>query len=290
MERTSAWTKLCTLSGLFREGTQAGGVAPTPLTAGWLNAVQEELANVIEAYLPALDKGDNTQLLQAIQKAYLDYYTKLQIDNFLVKLAPLDSAALTGEPSAPTPPFGARTKQLVNAEFVQDAVAALVDSSPGTLDTLKELALALGNDPNFATTITSLIGGKASKATTLAGYGIGDAYTKDAADVLLLGKQDNSEGLMQENGFHLCRATGKLQQWGVATVGPDSISDPINFPAPFAQLYVCFGNKVTPNSVDGDGNAAGACAVSVTQYKVFNDSDKFSAIVHWTAIGKATGY
>ena len=47
--------------------------------------------------------------------------------------------------------------------WVLTQIAALVNSSPGTLDTLNELAAALGNDPNFATTITNLIAGKASK-------------------------------------------------------------------------------------------------------------------------------
>lgn len=46
---------------------------------------------------------------------------------------------------------------------MQGAIAALVASAPGTLDTLKELAAALGNDPNFATTVTNLIAAKLDK-------------------------------------------------------------------------------------------------------------------------------
>lgn len=44
--------------------------------------------------------------------------------------------------------------------FVTSAVAALVDSSPGALDTLNELAAALGDDPNFAASVTGALGGK----------------------------------------------------------------------------------------------------------------------------------
>lgn len=66
---------------------------------------------------------------------------------------------------------------------IQAAVAALVESSPSVLNTLGELALALGNDPNFAATMTTLLAGKADKSTTLAGYGISDAYTKADQDV-----------------------------------------------------------------------------------------------------------
>jgi len=74
-------------------------------------------------------------------------------------------------------------------------VAAITDSAPGTLDTLNELAAALGDDANFSTTITNSIATKAatsslssvatagtfasltSKPTTIAGYGITDAFT-----------------------------------------------------------------------------------------------------------------
>jgi phage-related tail fiber protein len=61
---------------------------------------------------------------------------------------------------------------------IQQAVAGLVASAPGALDTLQELAAALGNDPNFATTMVNALAGKAAKATTLGGYGITDGATK----------------------------------------------------------------------------------------------------------------
>ncbi|MFK3792298.1 phage tail protein [Pseudomonas piscis] len=66
---------------------------------------------------------------------------------------------------------------------IQEAVAKLVASSPAALDTLKELADALGNDPNFSTTMTNALAGKAAKATTLAGYGITDAMKKFAGGI-----------------------------------------------------------------------------------------------------------
>ncbi len=57
MERISAFTDLCTAAGLFRYGTAAGGVPPTPVKAEWLNLIQEELCNFVMAYLPKLDAG-----------------------------------------------------------------------------------------------------------------------------------------------------------------------------------------------------------------------------------------
>ncbi|HFN7983883.1 TPA: prophage tail fiber N-terminal domain-containing protein [Escherichia coli] len=74
--------------------------------------------------------------------------------------APLNSPALTGTPSTPTPPDDAAGNEIANAEFVRKLLATLVDSSPEALDTLNELAAALGNDPNFATTVTNALAGK----------------------------------------------------------------------------------------------------------------------------------
>lgn len=73
--------------------------------------------------------------------------------------------ALTGAPTAPTAPAGTNTTQLANTAFVQAAVAALVASSPAALDTLNELAAALGDDPNFATTMTNALAAKAPLAS-----------------------------------------------------------------------------------------------------------------------------
>lgn len=106
----------------------------------------------------------------------------------LATKANLNSPALTGIPTVPTAAPGTNSLQAANTAFVAAALAALVDSSPGALDTLNELAKALGNDPNFATTMTNALAAKAAKATTLAGYGILDAYTKTALDALLNGK------------------------------------------------------------------------------------------------------
>lgn len=81
--------------------------------------------------------------------------------------APLASPAFTGTPTAPTAVAGTNTTQLANTAFVQAAIAALIDASPGALDTLNELAAALGDDPNFATTVTNGLAEKLAKASNL---------------------------------------------------------------------------------------------------------------------------
>lgn len=74
--------------------------------------------------------------------------------------ADLSSPAFTDKPTTPTAAEGDKSQQIANTEFVMRAIASLIDSSPEALNTLNELAQALGNDPNFATTITNALAGK----------------------------------------------------------------------------------------------------------------------------------
>ncbi|MDL7791866.1 tail fiber protein [Escherichia coli] len=83
------------------------------------------------------------------------------------KKAPLNSPALTGTPTTPTARQGTNNTQIASTAFVMAAIAALVDSSPDALNTLNELAAALDNDPNFATTMTNALAGKQPKDATL---------------------------------------------------------------------------------------------------------------------------
>ena len=78
--------------------------------------------------------------------------------------APLASPALTGTPTAPTATAGTNTTQVATTAFVGSAVAALIDAAPETLNTLNELAAAISDDANFATTLTTSVGTKVSKA------------------------------------------------------------------------------------------------------------------------------
>ncbi|HBZ8281275.1 TPA: prophage tail fiber N-terminal domain-containing protein [Escherichia coli] len=100
------------------------------------------------------DTDNDSEKLAATPKA-----VKAVMDETKTK-APLDSPAFTGTPTTPTPPDDAVGLETANAAFVRKLLAALVDSSPEALDTLNELAAALGNDPNFATTVTNALAGK----------------------------------------------------------------------------------------------------------------------------------
>ncbi|EHP1067707.1 prophage tail fiber N-terminal domain-containing protein [Escherichia coli] len=100
------------------------------------------------------DTDNDSEELAATPKA-----VKTVMDEMKTK-APLDSPAFTGTPTTPTPPDDAAGNEMANAAFVRKLLAALVDSSPEALDTLNELAAALGGDPNFATTVTNALAGK----------------------------------------------------------------------------------------------------------------------------------
>ena len=88
------------------------------------------------------------------------YYTETETNQFLNLKANKLSPVFTGIPAAPTATAGTNTTQLATTAFVGTAVAGLVDSSPTTLDTLNELAEALGDDANFSTTVTNSIATK----------------------------------------------------------------------------------------------------------------------------------
>ena len=121
--------------------------------------------------------GTSADAAAASAKAAADKYTAL-VNVDLPKKANLSGAAFTGKVTVPTAKAGTNDTQAASTAFVMAAIAAMVDGSPEALDTLKELATALGNDPNFATTITNLIATKLDKTGT-AVKATGDAAGND---------------------------------------------------------------------------------------------------------------
>jgi hypothetical protein len=80
--------------------------------------------------------------------------------------APLSSPALTGVPTAPTANAATNTTQIATTAFVRTEISNLVDSAPGALDTLNELAAAINDDANFATTVTTALSSKEPTITS----------------------------------------------------------------------------------------------------------------------------
>ena len=102
--------------------------------------------------------------VSATELGYVDGVTS-SIQTQIDAKAPLASPALTGTPTAPTATAGTNTTQIATTAFVKTAVADLVASAPAALDTLNELASALGNDASFSTTLTNNLALKAPLAS-----------------------------------------------------------------------------------------------------------------------------
>lgn len=104
-------------------------------------------------------KLNNTLTSDSVTEAATPSTVKQLNDDLQLK-ANRHSPTFTGVVKAPTPASDSNDTSVSTTAWVRQAIAELVDSSPETLDTLSEIAAALGNDPNFATTITNQLAGK----------------------------------------------------------------------------------------------------------------------------------
>ncbi|EGH4675905.1 shikimate transporter [Salmonella enterica] len=158
-----------TSASLAAQSSTAAGAAATRAEDAAKRA--EDIADVISLEDASLTKkgivklssatDSDSEALAATPKAVKAVMIEAQTK------APLDSPALTGTPTAPTPETTAAGIEIATAAFVAAKVAQLVGSAPEALDTLKELADALGNDPNFATTVLNKLSGKQPLDETL---------------------------------------------------------------------------------------------------------------------------
>ncbi|EGA9863251.1 prophage tail fiber N-terminal domain-containing protein [Salmonella enterica] len=188
-----------TSASLAAQSSTAAGAAATRAEDAAKRA--EDIADVISLEDASLTKkgivklssatDSDSEALAATPKAVKAVMSEAQTK------APLDSPAFTGTPTTPTPPDDAKGLQTANAEFVRKLIAALVGSVPESLDTLQELADALGNDPNFATTVLNKLAGKQPLDETL---------------TALSGK--NVDGLIEYVGLRetINRAAGAMQK------------------------------------------------------------------------------
>ncbi|MCG9433001.1 phage tail protein [Escherichia coli] len=146
------------------------GTPTAPTATAGNNSTQLANTAFVQAALVAVIGGAPARLdtLKEIATAINnDPNFSATINNALALKAPLASPAMTGTPTAPTAAQTVNNTQIATTEFVKSAIAALVASSPAALDTLNELAAALGNDPNFATTVTNALAGKQPLDSTL---------------------------------------------------------------------------------------------------------------------------
>ncbi|HBU9124283.1 TPA: phage tail protein [Citrobacter freundii] len=176
--------------------------------------------------------------------------------------APKASPALTGTPTAPTAAQTVNNTQIATTGFVKSAIAALVASSPAALDTLNELAAALGNDPNFATTVTNALAGKQpldSTLTNLSGktvngilqyLGLGEAAKRNVGTGANQIPDMGSFTLSVSGTGYQKLPSGFILQWG--SIGAPGIAQDVvtHFPIAFPNrcLRVLVSQDYTPDS------------------------------------------
>ena len=139
----------------------------------------------LSARLDVLEADPTTATAVAAVQADVDQ-NEADADAAIALKADIASPTFTGTPAAPTAGAGTNTTQLATTAFVTAAVAAVIDSAPGALDTLNELAAALGDDANFATTITNSIAAVQADVDQ-------NEVDSDAAESALSGRLDTLE-------------------------------------------------------------------------------------------------
>lgn len=161
------------------------------------------------------------------------------------KYAPLSSPIFTGTPKAPTPAAGNNSTQLANTAFVQAALAALAGSAPAALDTLKELADALGNDPNFSASVLNALAGKmdiakngsdiADVAAFLKNLGLGDAAKRSVGTGPNQIPDMKSFGGKKGDTWYRQHPSGLISMGGTfGTIGSAQVQKiTVNYPIPF---------------------------------------------------------
>ncbi|WP_252354284.1 gp53-like domain-containing protein [Hafnia paralvei] len=224
-------------------------MANLPETPQWEEGVYQ-----IEVSDPVLGGPDGISNRQAKQLASRTSYLKQKVEKGGTDLAahiaaadphtqyaPKASPTFIGTPTAPTPSANDNSKKLVTTEFVARAIAALAGTAPETLDTLKELADALGNDPNFATTVLNKLAEKLAK----------DQNGADIPDPSLFVKN-----LGLGDAVHLAEFTsgtgwikfpdGTIIQYGIfsglTSGGAIDTPLPIAFPTGVLQIIACHDN------------------------------------------------
>ncbi|EER1159165.1 phage tail protein [Escherichia coli] len=280
--------------------------APTPAAGN--NTTRIATTEFVQAAITALINGAPATLdtLKEIAAAINnDPKFSTTINNALALKAPLSSPALTGTPTAPTAAQSVNNTQIATTAFVKSAIAAMVGSAPAALDTLNELAAALGNDPNFATTMLNALAGKQPLDNTLtnlsgkdvagllAYLGLGEAAKRDVGtgenQIPDMASFASGDGWMK-------LPNGKILQYGRGAVTPTLSTQTmrITFSIPFPKKADC---AMLTHS--GDGGAplgAGRGFVMTAEgptltgfnsaYRTSSTSDTVSMNYSWWAVGE----
>ncbi|EKQ3342676.1 phage tail protein [Escherichia coli] len=204
----------------------------------------------------------------------------------------------TGEPKAPTPTAGNNTTRIATTAFVQAAITALINGAPATLDTLKEIAAAINNDPKFSTTINNALAGKQPLDNTLthlsgkdvagllAYLGLGEAAKRDVGTGSgQIPDMSSFSGSIASKGYQKLPG-GLIIQWGAGNAGTGyvgSTGNEMNFPIAFPSQ--CF--QVVTSYDNGGGKIVAGAAGNMTRtgFLLRCDASGGNYNFRWFAIG-----
>ena len=175
------------MNGNLRIGKQIyeGGQSLITKYATLANPTFTGTVSGITSTMVGLGNVDNTS--DALKPVSVAQQTALDLK------ANIASPSFTGVPTAPTASVGTNTTQLATTAYVRGEVASLIASAPAALDTLNELANALGNDASFSTTISTAIGLRANIASpTFTG-----TVSGITASMVGLGNVDNTSDVLK---------------------------------------------------------------------------------------------
>ena len=273
--------------------------APTPAAGN--NTTRIATTAFVQAAITALINGAPATLdtLKEIAAAINnDPKFSTTINNTLALKAPLSSPALTGTPTAPTAAQSVNNTQIATTAFVKSAIAAMVGSAPAALDTLNELAAALGNDPNFSTTVLNALAGKQPLDNTLtklsgkdvAGLltylGLGEAAKRNVGTGSgQIPDMSSFSGSIASKGYQKLPG-GLIIQWGAGDAGTGyvgSTGNEMNFPIAFPSQ--CF--QVVTSYDNGGGKIVAGAAGNMTRtgFLLRCDASGGNYNFRWFAIG-----
>lgn len=267
---------------LFVAENAGANVPPTEITAEWLNAVQEEIVAVIASAGIALNPLANNQMASAIAALIATAMGSIgaatETASGKVELA-TNAETITGTDTVrATHPAGVKAA-------IQAAIAALVNAAPAALDTLNELATALGNDASFATTVTTALAAKAPAThvgssggahanATAAVAGFMSSGDKSKLDGIAAGAQVNSvtsvNGLTGAVALQSAKASVNFNAentvairsvYNVASITDNGVGQfYINFTSPLASVDYC---PMISNSAQASNGYGGTYATLI---------------------------
>lgn len=201
----------------------------------------------------------------------------------------------TGEPKAPTPAAGNNTTRIATTAFVQAAITALINGAPATLDTLKEIAAAINNDPKFSTTINNALSGKQPLDETLthlsgkdvagllAYLGLGEAAKMSAAALVINGNTLTAKIPVVINGVN---REFIIQASQISSSASNGV---ITFPSAFPNACIAiFAHDFATASTDLSNvrfYMPGRTSASWTGQNMSTGSESSPAAWCWLAIG-----